>query len=119
MILFFQQIAISMLNNAIPWGLLFGGTHYMVVRLVQSTPERMGGLICSPILRTEDNATPFISLLVFMHLRDLVFDIGTLNEEAIRDRLQVVPTASLASTRSATQLLVDGKTAGSTSLQVL
>ena len=90
----------------------------MVFRLVQPTPERMGGLICSPILRTEDNATPFISLLVFMHLRDLVFDLGTLNEEAISHRLQVVPTVSLASTRSAQQLLVDGKTAGGTSLKV-
>ena len=107
-----------MMNDGIPWGLLFGGTHYMVFHLVQSTSERMGGLISSRILRTEDNTTPFLSLLVFMNLRNVEFDIGILNNEAIRDRLQVVPTGSLSSTRLATALLADGQTAGGTSLQV-
>jgi hypothetical protein len=72
----FCKIGVSMFGLNLRWGLLFGGTNYMVFHRVDATEDFEGGLICSPILQTEANHTaPFLSLLVFMLMKDVRFNI--------------------------------------------
>lgn len=96
------QISVSMFTQSIPWGVLFGGDQYMIFHRVPPADGKQGGLICSPILETATNDPPFLSLLVFMMLRDSNFDLGAKLKEKV-SKLRI-PKEELGPTRSKSAL---------------
>lgn len=91
-----------MMNNKLPWGLLFGGAQYMIFHLVPQTAAHRGGLICSRMLET-GNTEPLLSLLIFMLL-----DIPLQSQDELWSHLQIpsIPvTPDLPRTRSFAKIM--------------
>ena len=96
-----------MLNRNLPWGLLFGGNQCMIFRLVPQSAQHCGGLVCSGVLQTTDNATPLMSLLVYMLLQEARDSPSVVGSPVKIPLIQVPP--KIQSTRALTLAFAQAK----------